>query len=335
MNSQSLTVEETREGQRIDALLAECFPQHSRVRWRQAIVDGTVLVNGSVCKASHRLKAGDELTIQFPEEVASGPQPEDIPLDILYDDADLVVINKPHAMVVHPAKGHWQGTLTAALAFHFGQHLSQMGGPTRPGIVHRLDRDTSGVMVVAKNDTAHFHLSRQFEQRTVEKEYYAIVRGRLDRDRDTIDQPIGPHPYQREKMTIRAGHAASREAVTFYEVQLRAAGFVQLRVLPKTGRTHQIRVHLSHVGCPVVCDPLYAGYRQLTQRELEGSDVGGPIVLSRLALHARRLAFEHPTSGKRLAFEAPLPEELTHFVRCIQKVADRASGHRSEPGSPG
>lgn len=331
MNSPTtLTVEETREGQRIDALLAEFFPQHSRVRWRQAIVDGIVLINGNPCKASHRVRAGDQLRVDFPEEAKAGPQAENIPLDLLYDDDQLVVVNKPHAMVVHPAKGHWNGTLTAALAFHFGEQLSQVGGPTRPGIVHRLDRDTSGVMVVAKTDRAHLHLARQFEQRTVEKEYYAIARGRLDRDRDTIDQPIGPHPYQREKMSIRAGHTSSREAVTFYEVQFRAAGFVQLRVLPKTGRTHQIRVHLSHVGCPIVCDPLYAGYRQLTERELEGGDVGGAIVLSRLGLHARRLSFDHPTSGKRLSFEATLPAELTQFISCLQRIADRTQATRNE-----
>lgn len=313
---ETITISESDVGQRLDILLAQHYPAFSRARWQQLIDQGGARVNQSDCKASHRLRLGDTVTVEFPTEVRDTPQPQQIPLDILYDDDQLVVVNKPHGMVVHPAKGHWNGTLTAALAFHFEQ-LSSVGGPTRPGIVHRLDRDTSGVMVVAKTDAAHLHLNRQFEDRSVEKEYFAIVRGRMDRDRDTIDQPIGPHPYQREKMCIRAGHSASRSAVTFYEVQARYGAFTHLKVLPKTGRTHQIRVHLSHIGCPVICDPLYAGYRQLTEGEIDDAQVRGLVVLDRLALHARRLAFTHPTEERRMEFTAPLPVELTRFLELL------------------
>jgi 23S rRNA pseudouridine1911/1915/1917 synthase len=313
---ETLTISEEEVGQRLDVLLAQRFPAYSRARWQQLIDSGGAHVNAVACKSSLRLKLGDVVSVSLPEEKREAPEPQDIPLEILHDDEHLVVVYKPHGMVVHPAKGHWNGTLTAALAFHFEQ-LSSVGGPTRPGIVHRLDRDTSGVMVVAKTDAAHVQLTRQFEERTVEKEYFALVRGRLDRDRDTIDQPIGPHPYQREKMSIRAGHPASRSAVTFYEVQGRYGAFTHLKVLPKTGRTHQIRVHLSHLGCPVVCDPLYAGYRQLTEGELDDAQVRGPVVLGRLALHARRLAFTHPATGVRMEFEATLPEELTRFLALL------------------
>jgi 23S rRNA pseudouridine1911/1915/1917 synthase len=212
-------------------------------------------------------------------------------------------------MVVHPSKGHWSGTLTAALAFHF-QQLSTAGGPTRPGIVHRLDRDTSGVIVVAKSDPVHVDLASQFEVRTVEKQYFAIVAGNPDRDADVIEQPIGVHPYQREKMAIRSDHRTSRDARTFYEVQQRFGRFAAVAVVPKTGRTHQIRVHLVHVGCPVLCDPLYGGRDRVTRGELRGDLPDDIVLLDRTALHARRLTFSHPVTGERVTIEAPLPADL-------------------------
>jgi 23S rRNA pseudouridine1911/1915/1917 synthase len=314
-----LVVGADQAGTRLDALLAQQFPEHSRVRLRQLIASDEARVNGQRCKAAYRVRQGDVVTLRIPPRPAAGPEPEAIALDVLYEDPRIAVINKPHGMVVHPAKGHWQGTLAAAIAHRFGP-LSQLGGATRPGIVHRLDRDTSGVIVIARDDQAHLNLSRQFERRTVEKEYFAICRGQIDRDRDRIEQPIGPHPYQREKMAIRAEHPASRAASTFFEVQERFTGFFTVRILPKTGRTHQIRVHFAHLGCPILCDPLYSGQKQLTLGELAGHTVDHQIVLRRLALHARRLSFDHPDDGRRVTFEAPLPDELESVLKLMRKL---------------
>lgn len=314
---QPIVVPADQAGQRLDALLAARLTDYSRVRLRQLINAAQVLVNGRRSKAAYRLRTSDVITVlSLPAAPEHGPQPENIPLEILYEDDRLVVINKASGMVVHPSKGHWSGTLTAALAYRFGQ-LSQIGGETRPGIVHRLDRDTSGVILVAKDDAAHLHLSHQFEQRRVEKEYFAICRGRLDRDRDWIDEPIAPHPYQREKMAIRGQHPAARPAQTFYEVQARGHGFVALRVFPKTGRTHQIRVHLAHLGCPVLCDPLYSGQRRMTLGELAGGPPDDQVVLERLALHARRIRFAHPGDERQVEFEAPLPDVFTAVLAVL------------------
>jgi 23S rRNA pseudouridine1911/1915/1917 synthase len=303
-------------GQRLDAFLAQSLPQHSRVQLRKVIGAGGVRVNGQGTKVAHRLSAGDRIAIVLPPMNAAGPHPEEIPLDVLYEDEHIIAVNKPPGMVVHPARGHWSGTLASALAFHFRQ-LSSAGGPTRPGIVHRLDRDTSGVMVVAKTDPMHFALAAQFENRTTEKEYFAITAGVPDRDRDRIEQPIGVHPHQREKMAIRAGHTTSREAASFYEVVERFAGFAAVRVLPKTGRTHQIRVHLAHIGCPVLCDKLYGGRSSITRRELiRGGDE--TVVLSRQALHARRIKLAHPATGTAIEFTAPLPADLVQVLELLR-----------------
>ncbi len=240
---------------------------------------------------------------------------------MLYEDDQLAVVDKPPGMVVHPARGHWSGTLTSALAFHFEQ-LSTARGAGRPGIVHRLDRDTSGVLVVAKNDRAHMQLAEQFEQRTTEKEYFAIVAGGPRWDRDLIDEPIGPHPYHREKMAIRRDHPASREAQTFYEVLERFRGYTALRVLPKTGRTHQIRLHLGHLGCPVLCDRLYGGRAQITRGELSGNPAETEVLLDRQALHARRLKIAAPLTGEPLEFEAPIPADLDRVMAALRGRAE-------------
>jgi 23S rRNA pseudouridine1911/1915/1917 synthase len=296
-------------GQRLDLFLAGKFPTHSRVQLRRAINAATVEVDGRRAKAAHRLRLGERVCLTLPEIPREAPQPENIPLDILYEDDWLAVINKPPGMVVHPAKGHWAGTLTSALQFHFDR-LSGAGGPSRPGIVHRLDRDTSGVLVVAKTDRAHFALADQFEARTVEKEYLAIVCNNPDCDRDLIDLPIGIHPYQREKMAVRRDHPTARSAQTFYEVIERFDGFAVVRVLPKTGRTHQIRVHLNAIGCPVLCDRHYGGRAQLTRGELRNDPSDTHLLLDRQALHAARLALRHPETGQRLEFQAPLPTDF-------------------------
>jgi 23S rRNA pseudouridine1911/1915/1917 synthase len=242
-------------------------------------------------------------------------------LDVLFEDEHLIAINKAAGMVVHPAKGHWSGTLASALSYHF-QRLSSVGGPTRPGIVHRLDRETSGVILAAKTDQAHLALAAQFEKRSVQKEYFALVQGVPERDTDVISRPIGPHPIHREKMAVRPNHPSSRPAETRYEVMERFDRFAALRILPRTGRTHQIRVHLAHMGCPVLCDRLYAGRCQITDGELRGQGDRGPVLLDRVALHAWRLRILHPVTGEPLALAAPIPTD-------IQAVLDalRASGH--------
>jgi 23S rRNA pseudouridine1911/1915/1917 synthase len=302
-------VEPEHAGSRIDVFLARQFPEFSRSHLRSAIDRGGVMIGDKIAKAGQRLKGGEQLTITLPERPQSGPVPEEIPLEILYEDEHVAAVNKPPGMVVHPAKGHWSGTLTSALAFHF-QQLSGAGGPTRPGIVHRLDRDTSGVLLVAKTDAAHFALSEQFEARTVEKEYFAIVVGVPDKDRDVIDLPIGIHPYQREKMAIRHDHSSSRPAQTFYEVVERFDGFAALQVKPKTGRTHQIRVHLNTIGCSVLCDKQYGGRSQVTRGEIRRNLNDQEMLLDRQALHARRLKIKHPITGEELLLEAPIAADL-------------------------
>ncbi|MCA9188508.1 MAG: RluA family pseudouridine synthase, partial [Planctomycetales bacterium] len=212
-----LTVDADSNGQRLDVFLATQLPQFSRTQMRRSINGKQVLVDGQRVKASYSLSAGETVQVELPDQVAPGPLPECVPLKIIYEDQDIVAIDKPPGMVVHPARGHWTGTLASALAYHF-ENLSSVGGPARPGIVHRLDRDTSGVIIIAKNDAAHLNLCAQFESRTVDKCYHALVRGVPDRDADFIDAPIGAHPYQRERMAIRANHSTSREARTRYEV---------------------------------------------------------------------------------------------------------------------
>lgn len=302
---------------RLDVFLVSQFPTYSRVLLRKVINAAAVKVNGRRVKAAHKLQGGERVEIFLPELPREAPPGEDIPLEVLYEDDQIAAINKPPGMVVHPGRGHWNGTLTAALRFHF-DNLSTTGGPSRPGIVHRLDRDTSGVIVVAKTDRAHMRLSEQFEQRTLEKEYFAICVGRNDRDRDTVDLPIGPHPYQREKMAIRRDEVISKPAQTFYEVVERFRGFLSYRVLPKSGRTHQIRLHLAHIGCPVLCDRLYGGRAVLTRGELTGKQDDDTILLDRQALHARRLVIAHPETGEVLEFVVPLPADLEGVLAALR-----------------
>ncbi|MFK7766082.1 MAG: RluA family pseudouridine synthase [Mariniblastus sp.] len=318
---QFVTVQEDEDNERLDAFLVRHFSGFSRVKLQRAIAAENVLLENKKAKSSTRIRAGEEVRFLPPVPEPEGSLPEDIPLNILFEDEHLVAINKPPAMVVHPAKGHWSGTLTAALAFHFKQ-LSSIGGPTRPGIVHRLDRDTSGVILVAKTDQAHVHLSSQFEHRVVEKEYFTIVTPSPDRDRDVIDKPIGAHPYQREKKAIRENHSTSRDAVSFYEVIERFQGFASVLVKPKTGRTHQIRVHMAHVGTAVLCDRLYSGRAMLNQKELTRREADDRLLLDRQALHARRIKFKHPVTETEIQIEAPLADD-------IQKTLESLREHRS------
>lgn len=304
---------------RIDWYLAQKFPSYSRTHLRKAINAALVRIDGQRIKAAHRVRPGETVSVILPELPHTGPQPENIPLSILYEDDALAVIDKPPAMVVHPAKGHWSGTLAAGLQYHFDQ-LSSAGGATRPGIVHRLDRDTSGVIIVAKNDQAHFALTQQFANRTTEKIYVALVVGQPSLDRDLIDQPIGPHPQHRERMAIRRHDALSRTAQSFYQVRERFDGFAYVEVTPKTGRTHQIRVHLASIGCPVLCDRLYGNRARVTRGELSRDPGDETPLLERQALHARRLSIDHPQTGKRMTFEAPLPNDLVQTLAALREL---------------
>lgn len=312
-------VSPTTADQRIDMFLTSACDGYSRSQIRKAVQEDQAEVDGRIVRPSFRVKAGQSIRFRLPAMFSDEVVPENIPLDLLYEDDGFVVVNKPPGMVVHPARGNWQGTLTSALAYRF-QCLSDVGGPTRPGIVHRLDRDTSGVIVVAKTNAVHMALAQQWHDRHVEKEYLALTVGRLDRDRDVIDAPIGRHPYQRDKMAIRESHSTTKPASTFYEVVERIGRFTLVRVQPKTGRTHQIRVHMAHLGCPVLCDRLYAGHAVATESWLQGrgSVDASPVVIDRQALHAHRLTLCHPQSGEMMTFEAPIPDDIQRTIDFIR-----------------
>jgi len=323
-------VELGESGQRLDAVLAARFSPYSRVHLRRVITAGGVTVNGARSKPAFRLKPGQQVRIELPELPREAPKPENIPLDILYEDEVMVAVNKPSGMVVHPARGHWSGTLASALQFHFNK-LSSIGGPTRPGIVHRLDRDTSGVILVAKDDLAHAALSEQFAARSVEKHYIAIVAGVPDRDQDYIDEPIGHHPHVRDKMAIRRDDPQARPSRTFYTVIERFTRFALVDVFPKTGRTHQIRVHLDHVGWPILCDRIYGGRARISPAELAKmsgisltpDDEDESPLLERQALHASRLSIDHPVSGERLTVEAPLADDISATLDVLRSLKKR------------
>jgi len=313
-------------GLRLDVFLTRMIPGQSRSFLARAIEQGSVRVDGVVARASVRLREGSLVCLRVPEPPRAGPAAEEIALDFLHLDEVMAVVNKPAGMVVHPAKGNWKGTLAGALKWHLekegaddagGTGLSTVGGPTRPGIVHRLDRDTSGVIVVARTEEAHHRLAKQFEKRTVEKTYLAITQGQPSFDRDEITAPIGIHPYQREKMAVRRDHATSREAVTRYEVVERFKGAALVRVAPKTGRTHQIRVHLAHIGCPVLCDVLYSG-RSVIEPAFFGAPAGPPLI-ERQALHAASIAINHPATNERLTFAAPLPADIERVLAVLRR----------------
>lgn len=325
-------VPDSADNLRIDLFLTQVCDGHSRSQIRLAVQDDGGEVDGRIVRPSFKVRSGQRIRFRLPLPISDDTIPENIPLDILYEDDGLVVVNKPAGMVVHPARGNWSGTLTSALAFRF-QSLSDVGGPTRPGIVHRLDRDTSGVIVVAKNNAVHLHLSTQFHDRKVSKSYTALTAGRLDCDRDWIHASIGRHPYQRDKQAIREDHESSKSASTFYEVVRRHGRVTEVKVSPKTGRTHQIRVHLAHIGCPILCDRMYAGHSTLTLAGLAKA-AGVPladgttrnsvnsssptdlneIVLQRQALHAHQLTFFNPQTQAEMTFTAPLPDDLRRVI---------------------
>ena len=295
----------TEAGQRLDHFLVGLMPDRSRSQIQRLIKDGHVQLDGRTVRPNVSVRAGDSILVEVPLPRDAKPRPQPLPIDIVYEDADLVVVNKPAGMVVHPGTGHADGTLVNAL-LHEIEDLSGIGGELRPGIVHRLDRGTSGLMVVAKHDQAHVELVRQFQDREIEKEYYALVWGVVQAGR-RIDAPIGRDPVHRQKMSARARRA--RSAVTRVTHAEHFRGVSLLRVAIATGRTHQIRVHLSAIGHPIVGDRLYGGVRRH-----QPGDLRALTHLDRPFLHASRLVFKHPVDGRRMEFTAPLPDDLARVL---------------------
>jgi 23S rRNA pseudouridine1911/1915/1917 synthase len=303
---------------RLDRVLAVLRPELSRSRLKALILAGSVTARGApVRDPAYHVTAGDTITIDVPEPVAAEPQAEDIALDIVYEDEDIIVIDKPRGLVVHPAAGHATGTLVNALIAHCGASLSGIGGVKRPGIVHRLDKDTTGLMVVAKNDRAHQSLTEQFADHgrtgAMRRGYMAFIWGVPNRQRGTIDAPIDRHPHAREKMAVRE---SGREAVTHWEIREAFNGHdgkpiaALLACQLETGRTHQIRVHLAHIGHPLMCDSVYGPHFKTKSSHLGGKSQAALAALGRQALHAYLLVLEHPRTGEILRWESFLPEDL-------------------------
>ncbi len=285
-------------GERLDSFIAR-NSEFSSSRAVGLIEAGAVLINGKTASKKDKLKLGDRVDITVPEAVPLEVKAENIPLDIIYEDDDLIVVNKPKGMVVHPAAGNWEGTLVNALLYHAGNSLSGINGVMRPGILHRIDKDTSGLLMVAKNDKAHNSLALQIKEHSFTREYEAVVHGNVKQDEGRIDAPIGRHPVKRKQMCVIAQN--SKEAVTNFTVLERFGSFTHVRCRLETGRTHQIRVHMQYIGHPVAGDEVY-GPKKVA---------GG---LSGQCLHARKIGFVHPTTGEYMEFESDLPEYFTRFL---------------------
>ena len=312
----TLSVEAAGAGMRLDTYLASRIQGWSRARLQQLIEDEDVLVNRRTAKSSQKLKTGDEVEVELTISPAESFAPEPILLDIVYEDADVVVVNKPAGLVVHPAAGIQSGTLANALSYHFDQ-LPRNAGATRPGIVHRLDKNTSGLLVVAKNETAHENLAAQFRGREVFKSYIALVHGLVQQQTGQIDRPIARDPRNRTRMAVVAG---GRSALSLYRVKRRYESFTLMDVELKTGRTHQIRVHLAWLKHPVVGDDVYGGGRDNAVRDPK---IKAKIrKLGRHFLHSERLAFRHPSSDKVMEFQAPLPVELNELITELEGMVN-------------
>ena len=305
-------------GQRLDRFLASQLPDMSRTHIQLLMEEGRVLVDGSAMKPSHRIEQGATVTLEIPPLPLPGVDPEEIPLEILYEDRDLAVLNKPAGMIVHPGAGADSGTLVAALLHRFGgmEGLSTVGGPLRPGIVHRLDKGTSGVIVVALTNEAHLKLIEEFRERRVRKTYLALLHGKLKGEVGSVDLPVARDLKRRSRMTAR--RRDGREARTDWRVLLRLENFTLIEADLHTGRTHQIRVHFSALGSPVVGDTLYGAPRQ----ERVGAELLPP--LGRNFLHAARIAFVHPMTGKRVDVRAPLPIDLVSYLKNLGDSAKSA-----------
>lgn len=323
MEEHTFVVEEDTD-RRLDVYVVDHLPHLSRSFVQKLIAEGYVTVNSAIQRPGYKVRRGDRIDVTVPQPEPTTISAQDIPLDILYEDDYIIVINKPKGMAVHPAPGSWSGTLVNAILAHCSQ-LSGIGGVERPGIVHRLDKDTSGLIVVAKTDQAHRVLQQQIQKRTAERKYTALVWGETKFNEAVVEAPIGRHPTDRQKMAVikDTSRYTAREAITRLKVLERFRGFTLLEAKLETGRTHQIRVHCSFIGHPVVGDPVYGGtkravpqtYSKLQQQELEQL-IGS---LQGQALHAHSLVFEHPVTLERLSFEAPLPPDMQALIDWLRK----------------
>lgn len=296
-----------RGGVRIDTYIAEKLSL-SRSAAQRLIADGQVTVGGNVCAKNYKTRLGDMIEVTIPPAVDCEAKPENIPLDVVYEDDDIIIVNKPCGMVVHPSPGHDSGTLVNALMYHCGSSLSGIGGVLRPGIVHRIDKDTSGLICAAKNDAAHLSLAAQLADHSMHREYLMLVNGGFREDNGTVDAPIGRHPVDRKRMAVVQN--GGRHAVTHWSVIERFSGFTYARAVLETGRTHQIRVHMSYIGHPLVCDEMYGGGRTAFEAH-------NAALLSGQALHAAALILRHPSTGELMRFETPLPDG---FERVLEKL---------------
>ena len=292
-------------GMRIDKYLAELDSELTRSAVQKLIDDEMVTVNGKVPQKNMKLREGDRIILTVPEPIPPEALPENIPLDIVYEDDDLLVVNKPRGMVGHPAAGNPDGTLVNALLYHCGDSLSGINGILRPGIVHRIDKDTSGLLIVAKNDFSHRLLAEQIKEHSFTRKYQAVVCGNIKEDSGTVNAPIGRHPTDRKKMTVTLKN--SREAVTHYRVITRYRGYTHVELTLETGRTHQIRVHMANMGHPVAGDPVYGGKNYL--KKLDGQ-----------CLHAYYISFLHPRTNETLTLSAPLPQYFTDFLKTLEEI---------------
>lgn len=304
--AEEFKIEAQQSGARLDKLLSELFPDLTRSYLQSLIKEGCVTVNGKRVKASQKTGTGDLVSVEIPEPEELSIEPENIPLDILYEDDDLIIVNKPKGMVVHPAPGHYSGTLVNALMFHCRDSLSGINGVLRPGIVHRIDRNTTGSLIVCKNDAAHRFIADQLSVHSITRKYRAIVHGVLAQD-GTVNAPIGRHPQNRKEMAVGVPHG--KEAVTHYRVLEQFRDFTYIECQLETGRTHQIRVHMKSIGHPILGDDVY-GPSKCPFKQLQGQ-----------TLHAMTIGFIHPSVREYMEFEAPLPE---YFTQLLEKLRVRS-----------
>lgn len=298
-----LSVGEESSGGRIDKYISENIDGLTRSAVQGLLEKGNILVNGKSINKNYKIKSNDDISVEIPEPQVMDAVPENIPLDIVYEDDDLLVVNKPKGMVVHPAHGNYNSTLVNALLYHCGESLSGINGVIRPGIVHRIDKNTSGLLIVAKNDKSHLHLAQQIKEHSFTREYEAVATGYFKEPAGTIDAPIGRHKTDRKKMCVTTEN--SRNAVTHYSVIKQYGGFAYVRLRLETGRTHQIRVHLSYIGHAVLGDDVYGK----PYRDIDGQ-----------CLHARKIGFIHPTTGKYMEFTSELPDYFRKVLNKIEKT---------------
>ena len=303
MDNYTFSVNFSDAGKRLDKFIAENIPDVTRSSVVNLIESDNVLVNGKKQNKNYKLRINDTVSVDIPEPVEYEAKAENIPLDIVYEDSDLLVVNKPKGMVVHPAAGNYEGTLVNALLYHCKDDLSGINGVMRPGIVHRIDKNTSGLLIVAKNDKAHKHLAEQIKEHSFTREYEAVVWGNIKDDTGTVNAPIGRHPIDRKKMTVTERN--SKNAVTHFEVLERLNGYTYIKCRLETGRTHQIRVHMAYLGHPVSGDDVYGVKKEKVN--FEGQ-----------CLHARKIGFIHPSSGEYMEFTSPLPEYFTKWLNTLR-----------------